>query len=228
MKYMGLTPAEFSSPNFNDRPKDIVPNILVIHYTGMQSLDQALQRLMSSNSQVSAHYLISRKGEIFKLVSEEKRAWHAGVSYWRGETDINSYSIGIELENPGHEFGYSKFPKSQMSVLTELCVELINKYSISPENIVGHSDIAPRRKKDPGELFDWKSLAKKGVGLWPEPILNKISVESFEKSLNDFGYEVVDLRSTITAFQRHYLPDTVSGISDVTTKKTLATLMSLV
>ena len=225
---MGLTPAEFSSPNFNDRPKDIVPNILVIHYTGMQSLDQALQRLMSSNSQVSAHYLISRKGEIFKLVSEEKRAWHAGVSYWRGETDINSYSIGIELENPGHEFGYSKFPKSQMSVLTELCVEIINKYSISPENIVGHSDIAPRRKKDPGELFDWKSLAKKGVGLWPEPILNKITIESLEKSLNDFGYEVVDLRSTITAFQRHYLPDTVSGISDATTQKTLATLMSLV
>ena len=225
---MGLTPAEFSSPNFNDRPKDIVPNILVIHYTGMQSLDQALQRLMSSNSQVSAHYLISRKGEIFKLVSEEKRAWHAGVSYWRGETDINSYSIGIELENPGHEFGYSKFPKSQMSVLTELCVEIINKYSISPENIVGHSDIAPRRKKDPGELFDWKSLAKKGVGLWPEPILNKITVKSFEKSLNDFGYEVVDLRSTVTAFQRHYLPDTVSGISDATTQKTLATLMSLV
>ena len=225
---MGLTPAEFSSPNFNDRPKDIVPNILVIHYTGMQSLDQALQRLMSSNSQVSAHYLISRKGEIFKLVSEEKRAWHAGVSYWRGETDINSYSIGIELENPGHEFGYSKFPKVQMSVLTELCVEIINKYSISPENIVGHSDIAPRRKKDPGELFDWKSLAKKGVGLWPEPILNKITLESFEKSLNDFGYEVVDLRSTITAFQRHYLPDKVSGISDATTQKTLATLMSLV
>ena len=225
---MGLTPAEFSSPNFNDRPKDIVPNILVIHYTGMQSLDQALQRLMSSNSQVSAHYLISRKGEIFKLVSEEKRAWHAGVSYWRGETDINSYSIGIELENPGHEFGYSKFPKSQMSVLTELCVELINKYSISPENIVGHSDIAPRRKKDPGELFDWKSLAKKGVGLWPEPILNKITLESFEKSLNDFGYEIVDLRSTITAFQRHYLPDKVSGISDATTQKTLATLLSLV
>ena len=115
-----------------------------------------------------------------------------------------------------------------MSVLTELCVEVINKYSISPENIVGHSDIAPRRKKDPGELFDWKSLAKKGVGLWPEPILNKITVESFEKSLNDFGYEVVDLRSTITAFQRHYLPDTVSGIADVTTQKTLATLMSLV
>ena len=225
---MGLTPAEFSSPNFNDRPKDIVPNILVIHYTGMQSLDQALQRLMSSNSQVSAHYLISRKGEIFKLVSEEKRAWHAGVSYWRGETDINSYSIGIELENPGHEFGYSKFPKSQMSVLTELCVEIINKYSISPENIVGHSDIAPRRKKDPGELFDWKSLAQKGVGLWPEPILNKITLEPFEKSLNDFGYEVVDLRSTITAFQRHYLPDKVSGISDATTQKTLATLMSLV
>ena len=225
---MGLTPAEFSSPNFNDRPKDIVPNILVIHYTGMQSLDQALQRLMSSNSQVSAHYLISRKGEIFKLVSEEKRAWHAGVSYWRGETDINSYSIGIELENPGHEFGYSKFPKSQMSVLTELCVEIINKYSISPENIVGHSDIAPRRKKDPGELFDWKSLAKKGVGLWPEPILNKITIESLEKSLNDFGYEVVDLRSTITAFQRHYLPDKVSGTSDATTQKTLATLMSLV
>ncbi|MBR85933.1 MAG: N-acetylmuramoyl-L-alanine amidase [Rhodospirillaceae bacterium] len=225
---MGLTPAEFSSPNFNDRPKDIIPNILVIHYTGMQSLDQALQRLMSSNSQVSAHYLISRKGEIFKLVSEEKRAWHAGVSYWRGETDINSYSIGIELENPGHEFGYSTFPKGQMSVLTELCVEVINKYSISPENIVGHSDIAPRRKKDPGELFDWKSLAKKGVGLWPEPILNKITLESFEKSLNDFGYEVVDLRSTITAFQRHYLPDTVSGIADVTTQKTLATLMSLV
>ena len=225
---MGLTPAEFSSPNFNDRPKDIVPNILVIHYTGMQSLDQALQRLMSSNSQVSAHYLISRKGEIFKLVSEEKRAWHAGVSYWRGETDINSYSIGIELENPGHEFGYSKFTKGHMSVLTELCVEIINKYSISPENIVGHSDIAPRRKKDPGELFDWKSLAKKGVGLWPEPILNKITVKSFEKSLNDFGYEVVDIRSTITAFQRHYLPDKVSGISDSTTQKTLATLMSLV
>tara|TARA_Y100000994_G_scaffold43123_1_gene33679 strand:- start:19 stop:696 length:678 start_codon:yes stop_codon:yes gene_type:complete len=225
---MSLTSAEFSSPNFNDRPKDIVPNILVIHYTGMKSVDQALQRLTSSNSQVSAHYLISRKGEIFKLVSEEKRDWHAGVSYWRGETDINSYSIGIELENPGHEFGYSKFPKGQMSVLTELCVEVINKYSISPENIVGHSDIAPRRKKDPGELFDWKSLAKKGVGLWPEPILNKITLESFEKSLNDFGYEVVDLRSTITAFQRHYLPDTVSGISDATTQKTLATLMSLV
>ena len=225
---MSLTPAEFSSPNFNDRPKDIVPNILVIHYTGMKSLDQALQRLTSSDSQVSAHYLISQQGEVFKLVSEEKRAWHAGISYWRGKTDINSYSIGIELENPGHEFGYTKFPKGQMAVLTELCIEIINKYLISPENIVGHSDIAPRRKKDPGELFDWRSLAKNGVGLWPEPALDMVTAEPFEKSLNNFGYEVVDLRSTITAFQRHYLPDTVSGISDSNTQKTLATLMALV
>ena len=149
---MGLTPAEFSSPNFNDRPKDIVPNILVIHYTGMQSLDQALQRLMSSNSQVSAHYLISRKGEIFKLVSEEKRAWHAGVSEFKGRDNCNEFSIGIELEGTDD----LEYPPNQYKTLIEATKALMEAYpNISVDNIVGHKDIAPIRKTDPGEAFDW-------------------------------------------------------------------------
>ena len=139
------------SPNFNDRKSKI--DIIVIHYTGMKSEQESLEQLCNTSSKVSSHFLINYSGDIFSLVEEEKRAWHAGVSFWNGENDINSSSIGIELDNPGHDYGYKPFTESQMVSLEKLISYLIKKYNIPLYNIVGHSDIAPLRKKDPGEFF---------------------------------------------------------------------------
>ncbi|MCB2084799.1 MAG: N-acetylmuramoyl-L-alanine amidase, partial [Sphingomonadaceae bacterium] len=158
---------EFCSHNWDERPLDAVIDTLVLHYTGMPTALEALERLCEPQSKVSAHYLIDEDGVVFLLVPEEKRAWHAGVSYWRGRENINHYSIGIELVNPGHAFGYRPFPEPQMRALLVLCEALHNRHPIDPRNVVGHSDIAPGRKQDPGELFEWKRLADKDFGLWP-------------------------------------------------------------
>ena len=148
------------SPNFDKRPKGTKINSIVIHYTGMKTFDEAFERLCNKNSKVSSHYLIGRDGRIINLVDEKYRAWHAGISEWKGIDNLNNNSIGIELENPGHEFGYIPFSKKQMDVLISLCKELKNKYDIKEDWVLGHSDISPGRKLDPGEKFNWKPIKK--------------------------------------------------------------------
>lgn len=155
------------SPNYNDRAPGAI-NMLVLHYTGMASCEDALARLCDPVAQVSAHYLIDEDGTVYQLVAEQHRAWHAGVSFWKGERDINSRSIGIELVNPGHELGYRAFPQIQMQALADLAHEILARHPIPPDRVLGHSDVAPGRKRDPGELFDWQWLAGQGIGVWPK------------------------------------------------------------
>lgn len=157
------------SPNFGPRRASPL-DMIIIHYTGMQTAQDALDRLCDPEAEVSSHYMIDEAGQIFCLVEEAQRAWHAGVSEWQGRTDINSHSIGIELVNPGHEFGYQPFPEPQIQALVELCHDIFSRHDIKPEYILGHEDVAPGRKKDPGELFPWKELAlHNGIGVWPHP-----------------------------------------------------------
>lgn len=151
------------SPNYNERPAGTAIDMLVLHYTGMKSCAAALDRLCDETAEVSAHYLIDEDGTLYQLVDEARRAWHAGVAVWNGNTNINDRSIGIELVNPGHEFGYRKFPEAQMLTLITLCKEIIARHPISPADVVGHSDVAPDRKQDPGELFDWQRLVDEGI-----------------------------------------------------------------
>ncbi len=152
------------SPNFGPRPDGIVIDMLVIHYTGMPSGAAALRRLCDPVAEVSAHYLIEEDGRLFRLVGEAERAWHAGVASWRGESNINDRSIGIELVNPGHDYGYRPFPAAQMAALIALAGDILTRHPILTRNVVGHSDVAPSRKQDPGELFDWHALAAAGIG----------------------------------------------------------------
>lgn len=157
---------ERPSPNYNERASGAI-DMLVLHYTGMISCEHALVRLCGPAAKVSAHYLIDEMGLVYRLVAEERRAWHAGVSSWAGARDINSRSIGIELVNPGHELGYRNFPVLQMQALAELAQEILARHPIPPHRVLGHSDVAPGRKQDPGELFDWEWLAGQGIGMWP-------------------------------------------------------------
>lgn len=238
-----LSIIDHPSPNWNERPHDACIDTVVIHYTGMQSGDAALQRLCDPKAEVSAHYLIEEDGRLFRLVDEEKRAWHAGVSNWRGRENLNHNSIGIELVNPGHEFGYRPFPTLQIECLLSLLSHLKSCYNITGNGFVGHSDIAPGRKLDPGPLFPWKKLAENGFGLWPEcdgQELDKILVHGQEidpkgdyaiklnKQLGIVGYHLDDTksfnathRSIVRAFQAHWRPETVSGLIDIGTAKVL-------
>jgi N-acetylmuramoyl-L-alanine amidase len=206
---------EWCSPNFDARPADGAIDILVLHYTGMQTAEGALMRLCDPDAKVSAHWLIDEDGRAVSLVPEERRAWHAGVSSWRGATDINARSIGIELVNPGHEFGYRPFPEPQMASLIELARDILGRHPIPPRNVVGHSDVAPRRKMDPGELFDWRRLAVAGIGLWPgeadKCVLDEAAVGAM---LATIGYETVEMFATLKAFQRHFRPERVNGRLD--------------
>lgn len=213
------------SPNFNDRRDACDISMLVLHYTGMKSAAAALDRLRDPEAEVSAHYVIEENGTIHQLVPDDKRAWHAGVSEWNGTTDINSASIGVEIVNPGHEFGYISFPKFQIMSIVELCQGLVEHYRIHPLNVVGHSDIAPTRKKDPGELFPWKWLAKNGIGYWPEKIIMP-NLETFDTSscLKKIGYDVSDLPKAVAAFQRHWRPSEISGLADPETCRLAATV----
>jgi N-acetylmuramoyl-L-alanine amidase len=156
------------SPNVDARPGDGEIDMLILHYTGMRSAKDALDRLCDPAAKVSAHYLIEEDGAVWRLAAEEKRAWHAGVSFWRGRRELNAFSIGIELVNPGHEFGYRPFPEAQMAALEELGRGIFARHPIPPRHVLGHSDIAPSRKQDPGELFDWPRLARAGIGFWPD------------------------------------------------------------
>lgn len=222
-----MTPIERPSPNHEPRRAGVV-DMLVIHYTGMADGPSALARLCDPEAKVSAHYLIEEDGRVFALVPETDRAWHAGLSSWRGETDVNSRSIGIELVNPGHEFGYRRFPRPQMAALAELAKGLLVRHPIPARNVVGHSDVAPLRKQDPGELFDWQSLAEAGVGLWPcgEPCAIPPD-HVIAAGLAHYGWDVADLPAAIAAFQRHFRPWGVDGVADGETVGRLRALLKV-
>lgn len=227
--------AERSSPNFDARPGDGRVDMLIMHYTGMRTAKEALDRLCDAAARVSAHYLIDEDGAVMRLVAEENRAWHAGLSSWRGRSDINSASIGIELVNPGHEFGYRPFPEAQMAALEALARGILDRHPIPPRHVIGHSDVAPLRKKDPGELFDWPCLARAGIGLWPNfaavgaaagPGLCEI-----QSQLGAIGYfcpqsgaQDAATTAAILAFQRHFRPERCDGVLDAETSRRIAIL----
>jgi N-acetylmuramoyl-L-alanine amidase len=232
------------SPNFDERVSSAHPDMILLHYTGMQFADEALLRLRDPKARVSAHYGVLENGSIVQLVPESKRAWHAGISSWQGQTDINSRSIGIEIANPGHDFGYPDFPKRQIAAVIALCRGVLTRHAIRPENIVAHSDVAPSRKQDPGEKFPWQQLAWSGIGLWVEPeppsaeIIHKpgdagATVAALQNSFKDYGYGVEDTgqydvatAEVVTAFQRHFRPARVDGIADTSTVETLRKLLA--
>lgn len=203
------------SPNCNERQLPI--SMVVLHYTGMQTMQEALDRLCDPAAEVSAHYLIDEDGTVIRLVPEDKRAWHAGRSYWRGITDVNSASIGIELVNPGHEFGYRPFTDAQMESLVPLLSSIMARHNIDPANVVGHSDVAPARKQDPGELFEWELLARYGLALpTPKPRIRLLHENpgAFYLSLERFGYDITEGRAAVAAFQRRFRPRIVDGEID--------------
>lgn len=210
-----LVHREAPSPNWDERALPI--SMVVLHYTGMQTGEEALARLCDAEARVSAHYFIDEDGTVTAMVPEEKRAWHAGRSYWRGVTDVNSASIGIELVNPGHEWGYRPFPDAQMDALLPLLADIVKRNDIPRANVVGHSDVAPSRKDDPGELFDWERLARLKLTL-PTPKA-KMSLlydnpGAFYLALERFGYDVSDGRAAVRAFQRRWRPRRIDGEID--------------
>ena len=217
------------SPNHDNRPDDVGVDMLVLHYTGMQSADAACERMCDPGAEVSAHYMIDEDGTVRGLVPEDRRAWHAGEAFWRSNTDINARSIGVEMVNPGHEFGLVPFPDAQMAALEKLSKQVIQRYSIVPVNIVGHSDVAPRRKSDPGELFDWARLAASGIGLWPIGV-EPTSPDAIDANalLDGIGYETLDMEQTVTAFQRRYRPAQIDAIIDDETAGLIQSVHSLV
>lgn len=212
---MKLEMIDTPSPNFDDRAARI--SMLVMHYTGMLDAASAIERLADPAAKVSCHYLIAEDGQIVRMVAEEKRAWHAGKSYWRGVTDINSASIGIEIVNPGHYHGYRPFPDAQVESVLHLTKDILSRHTITRGNIVGHSDIAPVRKEDPGELFPWGLLARYRLAL-PRPTKNLVDPlwtdGGFLLALERFGYEVTDGPAAVRAFQRRFRPETINGIID--------------
>jgi len=234
------------SPNHGPRRHDGPPDMLIIHYTGMRTGADALARLCDPTSEVSAHYLVEEDGRIFQLVPDDRRAWHAGASFWAGERDVNSRSIGIELVNPGHEFGYRPFPEAQMRALVDLAGHLLQTYPIQPHYVLAHSDVAPARKQDPGELFDWLALAMAGIGLWPDPRpADGMAWDGDEvaRLLQSFGYLVTPdgiswdahiargnswdetATAALTAFQRHWVPGSLGRGID---RDSVAALRALV
>ena len=203
------------SPNFDERDKPV--SILVLHYTGMKDAASAIAWLRNPESKVSCHYLVAEDGQILRMVPEEKRAWHAGRSYWRGNQNINGMSIGIEIVNPGHEFGYQPYPDQQIDALVPLVADIMKRHGITRGNVVGHSDIAPTRKQDPGELFPWARLAKLRLAL-PRPTKNLMDPNwtdgGFLLALERFGYDVSDKLAAIVAFQRRFRPELIDGEID--------------
>ena len=232
------------SPNIEPRNKGRKPDLLLLHYTGMESATGALAWLTSPDSKVSCHYLVDEDGRITQMVTEAMRAWHAGMANWAGEDDINSCSIGIEIHNPGHEFGYPDFPDAQMKAVVALCRDILGRNDIPPQRVLAHSDVAPARKSDPGEKFDWSRLAKAGIGLWvapepvgsndgPEPRDESEDVRSLQAALKSLGFGleasgVYDhaTRSAVCAFQRHWRPERVDGHADRSMRVTLKRLIA--
>jgi N-acetylmuramoyl-L-alanine amidase len=231
------------SANYGDRAKGRQPDMIVLHYTGMPEVEGAIRQLCAAGTDVSAHYIVLEDGRIVQLVPEAKRAWHAGVSSWAGEEDINSCSIGIEIVNRGHDWGYPEFPLRQIAAVIALCRGIMLRRKVPSHRVLAHSDIAPARKKDPGEKFPWHSLANSGVGHWvqPAPIVHGESlklgsinenVEGMQRALARYGYGVPvtgkydgPTMEVVSAFQRHFRPARVDGVAD---HSTLATLQSLI
>lgn len=211
-----LVHQERLSPNFNDRTLPIT--MLVLHYTEMKPVETALEKLCDPDAGVSAHYLISEEGVVTRLVPEEKRAWHAGASYWRGHKDVNSASVGIELDHPGHALGYREFSEAQFEALVPLVARIVKEYDIPRANVVAHSDVAPARKIDPGELFPWERLAEYGLCLerpkkleLGDPFDND---GAFYLALERFGYDITDGHKAVEAFQRRWRPEKIDGEID--------------
>ncbi len=221
-----MTILDTPSPNFDERTLPI--SMIVLHYTGMQDGPSALARLRDPAAKVSSHYLVEEDGTICRLVDETKRAWHAGRSHWRGVTDVNSASIGIEIVNPGHEWGYRPFAEEQIDALVPLVAEIKQRHAITRGNIVGHSDIAPIRKRDPGELFPWSRLAKLRLAL-PRPTRNLMdpmwTQGGFLLALERFGYDVTDAMAAIMAFQRRFRPELIDGEIDAECRMILLALL---
>lgn len=243
---MPLTITEAASPNFDARRN--LPDMLVLHYTGMRTAEAAIARLRDPDAKVSAHYVVDEDGSILRLVPEERRAWHAGRGVWQGETDVNAASIGIEIVNPGHEFGYRDFPEAQVQAVIALVADIRTRWSIPDARFIAHSDLAPDRKEDPGELFPWKRLAREGHGLWFEPAGDRIAALGGFLQIGDEGIGVVVLRAglhrlgyglqpggtydddtatTIRAFQRHWRQSRVDGVADGETRATLMGILQL-
>lgn len=237
---MTLIPAP--SPNFDARTAP--PDMIVLHYTGMPTGEAALERLRDPAAKVSAHYLIEEDGRVFALVPEERRAWHAGVSSWGGVTDINGRSIGVEIVNPGHEFGYRDFPEVQIAAVIALLTDIRTRWMVPDALILGHSDVAPARKQDPGERFPWRRLAGAGHGLWTDPdpapglplglgdeglgvlvLQNALSRLGYAQSANGQFDEAT--RTVVTAFQRHWAPHRVDGLADGATRARLMALLRM-
>jgi len=233
---------EAPSPNFE--PRKGVPDTIVLHYTGMPTGEEALARLRDPDAKVSSHYVVEEDGRIFRLVPEERRAWHAGVSFWKGERDLNTRSVGVEIVNPGHEFGYRPFPAPQIAAVIELVADIRTRWMVDDGRIVGHSDIAPDRKDDPGELFPWKRLAEAGHGLWVEPPAapgaplaegeEGVGVFGLQAGLTRLGYDCApsgkyDAHTTavVRAFQRHWVQTRFDGVADGETRARLIGLLRL-
>ena len=204
---------EAPSPNFNERALPV--SMLVLHYTGMPDAESAIRWLANPESKVSAHYVVTEDGQTVRMVDEGKRAWHAGRAWWRGVTDINSASIGIEIVNPGHEWGYRDFPEAQIEALIPLIHDIISRHGITRGNVVGHSDVAPARKLDPGERFPWGRLARLRLAL-PRPTRNLMdphwSDGAFMLALERFGYDIAEPQAAVVAFQRRFRPELIDGI----------------
>jgi len=234
---------ERPSPNHDSRGEaPDIPRVdmLVLHYTGMQSGEAAIERLCDPAARVSAHYVVEEDGAIWRLVPEERRAWHAGVSCWEGQPALNAASIGIEIVNPGHEWGYRAFPEAQMAAVEALGADILSRRPIPPWRIVGHSDIAPDRKSDPGELFDWPRLAQAGIGLWPKPVANAergrgrgVGVVMRAAALADLGaigycVDPTAVEIALAAFQRRFRPERWDGLLDVETLHRLTAVRAAV
>lgn len=234
----------FPSPNHGERAGGQAPRLLVLHYTGMPDAGEALQRLCNPVAEVSAHYFVFENGHVVQMVPEARRAWHAGASFWNGETDVNSASIGVEIANAGHPGGLPPYPDAQIAAVTRLAQDIIQRWSIRPENVLAHSDVAPLRKDDPGELFPWERLAQAGVGHWvrPAPISggrflspgeSGPPVEALQAMLALYGYGVdmsgdydASTEAAVRAFQRHFRPELVDGVADASTITTLRDLIA--
>jgi len=235
---------ERPSPNHDRRAPGKPVDILLLHYTGMTSGEAALKWLADPAAKVSSHYFVGEDGRIARMVDEERRAWHAGRSFWAGETDINSRSIGIEIANPGHEFGYRPFPDGEIRAVIALCRDILARHAIPPERVLAHSDVAPSRKQDPGELFPWARLAAAGIGHWVEPaaiaagpVIKRgdagAAVADLKQKFRDYGYGFggesefgEETEAVVTAFQRHFRPARVDGIADASTVATLDKLIA--
>jgi N-acetylmuramoyl-L-alanine amidase len=231
---------ELLSPNRDARPSGARVDMIILHYTGTPTRQAAIEHLRHPASQVSAHYLIDETSAVLLLVPEPERAWHAGPANWRGHANLDDRSIGIELVNPGHDSGYPDFPVLQLAALCDLCLQILSRHSIPSRNIVGHSDVAPDRARDPGEKLDWAGLAQNGVGLWPTGVpdlgtggivRDAASLRSVRAALNTIGYRVAPegaldpaLAAVLRAFQRHWRPEAVTGQADA---GTLARLLAV-